>query len=182
MVNQVNPASEGPQVERLLNKPRIIPRDIRTGPRSDVVELGQGRPLNSAEIQNIVVERALAKLGDVVRQAREELGIPTDAMLDTSPEATANRIADFALGFFSKYAENNGLQDDEAGRAQYADFIGKAISQGIEEARGILGALQALNPDVADGIDQTAQLIQTRLDDFVANGLSRQDNPPTPGL
>jgi len=171
MVNQVNSAGESPELGRLISKPRIIPRKLSTGKQSDVVELGQGQPLNSAQIQSVVVERALAKLGEVVQAAREELGIPTDAVLDTSPEATANRIADFALGFFGQYAENNGLQDDEAGRAQYAEFIGNAISQGIDEARSILGSLQALNDEVTAGIDKTAELVQGRLGDFVANGL-----------
>jgi hypothetical protein len=173
MVNQINSAGEAPELGRLLSKPKIIPREMSTGKQSDVVELGQGRPLNGAQIQNMVLERAMAKLGEVVQAARDELGIPTDAVLDTSPDATANRIADFALGFFSKYAENNGLQNDEAGRAQYADFIGGAISQGIDEARGILGSLQALNADVTAGIDQTAEIVKTRLADFVTNGFSK---------
>jgi len=171
MVNAINTAGDTGEMGRLVRKARIIPTDIGKAGQGDVVQLGQGRRLDSQQVSNMVVERALAKLGEVVQLAREELGIPTDAVLDTSPEATANRIADFALGFFSKYAENNGLEDTEEGRAQYAAFIGDAINQGIEEARSILGALQALNPDVSAGIDRTAELVQTRLDDFVANGL-----------
>ena len=119
-----------------------------------------------------MVERALDKLRAVVADAKAELNLPEDSPLDTSPEATATRIADFALGFFSKYAENNGLEDNEEGRAQFAQFIGEAINAGIGEARDILSALKALNPDVDNGIEATAQIIQSRLDDFVANGLS----------
>ena len=79
--------------------------------------------------------------------------------------------ADFALGFFAQYAENNNLEDNEEGRAQFAAFIGDAINQGIDEARGILTALNALENNSFD-IDKTSGIIQSRLDDFVQNGLS----------
>jgi hypothetical protein len=123
------------------------------------------------ESQEIVLNRAFEKLRAVVAEAREALGIPEGTEVDTSPEATANRIADFALNFFAQYAENNGLADDEEGRAQFAAFIGDAINQGIDEARGILDALSALTPETESSIDQIAEYIQSRLDDFIANGL-----------
>lgn len=123
------------------------------------------------ESQEIVLNRAFEKLRAVVAEARDALGIPEGDPLDTSPEATANRIADFALNFYSQYAENNGLADDEDGRAQFAEFIGAAINQGIDEARGILDALSALNPETQSSIDQIGEYIQKRLDNFIANGL-----------
>lgn len=153
-----------------LPRPTLIPKDLRTTPRQDKVEFGK-EPISLSDAQNVVVERALEKLRGVVDAARAELGLPESASFDTSPEATANRIADFALNFFGKYAENNGLADDEAGRAQFADFIGAAISQGIEEARGIFQALNVLNGGVSDHIDKTAGIIAQRLQDFVINGL-----------
>jgi len=137
--------------------------------KQDKIAFGQQK-VSAQDRQRILLERAYEQLRGVVGQAKAELGIPEDAVLDTSPEATADRIADFALGFFAQYAENNGLEDDEAGRAQYAEFIGKAVAQGIEEARGILGALNALNGDVTGNIDKTQELIQSRFDDFVSNG------------
>ena len=127
--------------------------------------------LSEGDAQNIVLNRAFEKLRAVVAEAREALGIPEGQEVDTSPEATANRIADFALNFFAQYAENNGLADDEEGRAQFAEFIGDAINQGIDEARGILTALSALNDDTGSAIDQIAEFVQSRLDNFVANGL-----------
>lgn len=172
MVNQVNPANEGTPLGSLKDRPKLIPTDLRVPRQKDVVDFGQGRPLNQAQIQDIVVDRALEKLRDIVNDARAQLGLPEGAVVDTSPEATANRIADFALGFFGQYAENNGLEDNEEGRRQYAEFIGGAVSQGIEEARGILEALNALNPEVSGNIDQTASLVQDRFDSFVLNGLN----------
>ena len=140
-----------------------------SGLRQDRVSFG-AKPLSAADSQRVVLDRAFEKLRGVVSEARAALGLPEDAVIDTSPEATGNRIADFALGFFSKYAENHGLADDEAGRKAYADFIGGAIAQGISEARGILDSLNALNGDVSGNIDKTAEHIQSRLDDFIRNG------------
>ena len=164
-----DPAQE---LGRLIQAPRLIPRDLRIPKNQDRVDFGGGAPLSENNIQDIVVERALDKLRAVVADAKAELNLPEESALDTSPEATATRIADFALGFFSKYAENNDLEDNEEGRAQFAQFIGEAINAGIGEARDILSALKVLNPQVDNNIDATAQIIQSRLDDFVANGLS----------
>lgn len=148
---------------------RVLPREAEASKRrSDIVELGKGAKPSAGQSQSIVLERAYERLRQLVGDARTELGIPEDAILDTSPEATANRIADFALGFFGKYAENNGLANDEEGRRQFVDFIGKAVTQGIDEARGILGALNALDPDISSSIDKTASIIQQRFDAFIS--------------
>jgi hypothetical protein len=141
----------------------------------DAVEIGKGKPLSNDQSMQVVLERAMEKLRAVVDQARAELGLPEGAVIDTSPDATAQRIADFALGFFSKYADRHGLADDEAGRQQFAGFIGRAIQQGIEEARGILTALNSLNGDVDNNINKTWEVIQNRLNGFVKNGLSSPD-------
>lgn len=137
----------------------------------DQVAFGTGTRLSDQERSNLVVERALARLRSVVDDAKKELGIEEGSPLDISPEATANRIVGFALGFFDKYAKKNGLENTEEGRRQFADFIGGAISQGIDEARGILGALNALDPNTTSNIDKTASIITDKLDAFVKNGL-----------
>lgn len=172
MVN-FNPLnSDMASTQQTLGDRKLIPKDLRVPKRQDTVELGASGPVSNEQAMNMVTERAMEKLRAVVSDARAELGLAEDATLDTSPEATANRIADFALGFFDKYAENNGLEDNEEGRRQYADFIGKAITQGIDEARGILQSLNSLSGDVTANIDKTAELVDQRLEDFVTNGLA----------
>jgi hypothetical protein len=156
-----------------LTVQRTLPQDPESNPLQDTLDLGTNSLLSSQESMGVVLERAMAKLLAVVEDARAQLGIPEGAVLDTSPEATANRIADFALNFFENWLENDearlGLEDQEA-RQQFVDFIGAAIQQGIDEARGILESLQALNGDVESQIDNTAELVQQRLEDFVLNG------------
>ena len=57
------------------------------------------------------------------------------------------------------------LSEDEA-RAQFAEFIGGAINQGIQEASAILTALNALNPDVESMIETISSIINERLAAF----------------
>ena len=151
----------------LLKSSPLIPRDMQTKKTGDRVDLGQ-RALSSAQAMNIVMERALDKLRGVVGDARAQLGLPEDAVLDTSPEATANRIADFALGAFGVWQKNHGDLVEEDAREQFASFIGGAIQQGIQEARGILSALNALNGEVDTNINTTWDIIQQRLSEFVS--------------
>lgn len=139
-----------------------------TAAAADKLDLGQGGPLTAEQAIAIVTERSISKLQAVVSDARASLGLPEDSAVDISPEATANRIADFALNFFDKYLERHPEISGDDAKKQFAEFIGGAIGQGIEEARGILGALSALNPDVDNHINSIAGLIQKRLDDFVS--------------
>lgn len=138
---------------------------------SDILDLSAGKSANNTDVLDLVRNKAYEKLRAVVGDARTALGLSADETLDTSPEATADRIVNFALRYFSKYAENNNLANDEEGRRQYAEFIGGAIGQGIQEARDILSGLQVLSSDTSSLIDNTASIIQQRLDDFITNGL-----------
>ncbi len=131
----------------------------------DSVSFGAGG-LSNDESMQIVFERAMEKLRGVVDAARAELGFPEGAAIDTSPEATAGRIVDFALGNFGHFYDNHPeLSEDEA-RVQFADFIGDAINQGIQEASDILTALNALNPDVESMIETISGIINERLAAF----------------
>lgn len=146
----------------------LIPRDLRVAAaKKDMVEFGRNGSLTQEQTMQVVLERSFEKLRAVVSNARAELGLSEDDQLDTSPEATANRIADFALGAFSKWREGReGLSEEDA-RAQFASFIGGAIDQGISEARDILGALNALSGDVDANITKTSDIIRQRLAEFV---------------
>lgn len=115
--------------------------------------------LYKSAIENLN-EMLAPELGENAIQNSYESGI------DFSPEATAERIVSFATGFLPNYQQNNpALTGDEAVDG-FIDLIGGAIQKGFDEARGILESLQVLEGGVADGIDQTYQLIQQGLADF----------------
>lgn len=129
-----------------------------------------GQGVSNDQSMNIVLERAMEKLRAVVGDARAELGIPEGAVIDTSPEATAERILEFALGNFDRYHENHEELGDDEARQEFADFIGAAIHQGISEASDILSALDALNPDNESMIGTISGIVDERLAAFAAGG------------
>lgn len=136
------------------------------GTITDILEFGSSS-LTITQSTNLVLERAFEKLRAVVSDARAELGIPEDAVLDTSAEATAGRIVDFALGAFEAFLRNHSELEGQEARRTFADFIGAAIQQGISEAQQILGALNALNPEVDGKIGNISDIIAQRLEEFV---------------
>ncbi len=150
-------------------QPRIIPRDLKVESPKDTLILGKGKPLSSDQAMGVVFERAMDKLRSVVSDARQALGMTDNAPIDTSPDATGNRIADFALGAFDKWRTQHKDVADTDARKQFADFIGAAVQQGIKEARSILSALNAMGNDVSSNIDKTWSTVQKRLNDFVGN-------------
>lgn len=167
METSINALSQSAGSTSVFKTTSVFARESKSAKSSDRVDLGK-QALSSAQAMNIVMERALDKLRGVVGEARAALGLPEDAVIDTSPEATANRIADFALGAFSSWYKNHDELGEEDAREQFASFIGSAIQQGISEARGILSALNALNGEVDSNINSTWDIIQQRLSDFVS--------------
>lgn len=92
-----------------------------------------------------------------------------------SPEKTAGRILDFALSFFPKSSMFEKGGDTEDARQSFADFIGKAIQKGFDEAGAALGKL----PDkVQDGVDKTHDIVFKGLEDFIKNGLPSAKSKP----
>jgi hypothetical protein len=132
----------------------------------DTVELGLNPP-STQDALNIVLDRALEQLRQVVGDAQEALGITDTSTLDTSPDATANRIADFALGAFSVFQQNHPELEGDAAKTAFIDLVGGAVAEGIDQARGILDSLSALTPEVQDGITTIQDLVQQRFDAFL---------------
>ncbi len=173
MISNMEPVQSGMTGSpRIGEHPPLLPKAMKVASKTDRLELGQSGSVNNDQAMSMVLERAMEKLRSVVDQARTELGLPEGAELDTSPDATAGRIVEFALNFFEKYAERNGLEDNEEGRTAYVEFISKAVYQGIDEARGILSALNALNPEISGNIDKTTDIIDQQFENFIVNGRS----------
>ncbi|MDQ1257105.1 MAG: hypothetical protein QG656_1707 [Candidatus Hydrogenedentes bacterium] len=153
---------------KYVRKP-LLPQDLRIEQRKDTLDLGDHEAVTNGQAMSIVLDRTYEQLKSVVGDARKALGIPENVLVDTSPEATATRIADFALGAYEQWRGNHADLAEADAKNQFAEFIGGAIDQGIEEAKGILTSLNALNDSVSQDIDTTRGLIQTRLEDFIAS-------------
>ncbi|OGG48048.1 MAG: hypothetical protein A3F84_22490 [Candidatus Handelsmanbacteria bacterium RIFCSPLOWO2_12_FULL_64_10] len=112
------------------------------------------------------------RLADRINEAFKQAGVEVDIRevekqnLDTSPEATAKRIVDFATGFLGVYAENHADQDGEGRLEGFMSLIRDAIDQGFSDARDILKGIADISGPISDAIDRTYELTQKGLDDF----------------
>ncbi len=132
--------------------------------------------LESAQtLYNGLSEKDLKNLESLVESAKADLGVSTDSSLDVSPEATANRIVDFALLAFSQFQDNHAELSEEDVRSEFVDFLGKAIGKGVGEARDILTSLNALSEEV------DVDIINQRLQEFAKQGKPEEPSSPQTG-
>ena len=89
-----------------------------------------------------------------------------DNGVDTSPEATADRIVSFATQFFSIHQQQNSGMSLSDQLDSFMGIIGGAIDNGFKEAKDILSGLKVLQGDIADGVDKTYSLVQEGLQAF----------------
>ncbi|NRD72588.1 DUF5610 domain-containing protein [Shewanella sp. VB17] len=102
-------------------------------------------------------EKLAPTMGDNALQTAYDNGV------DTSAEATADRIINFATNFFSLYQEQNSNTSFDEQLNSFMDIIGGAIDQGFDEAKEILTNLEVLKGDIASGVEQTYALVQEGL-------------------
>jgi len=82
------------------------------------------------------------------------------------PEATANRIVDFALGFFPMFAKANPDMTHEEQVDAFQALVEGAIGEGFSEALQILGAIPG---EMMDQLNETMDLVQEKLDSFFSH-------------
>ena len=89
---------------------------------------------------------------------------------DTSPEATADRILSFALGFFDAYARQHPGEDTDKLATDFVSVVRGGFEKGFNEAKDILKAMNVLegNNNVEKSIMQTYELVSKGFDDFLA--------------
>jgi hypothetical protein len=80
--------------------------------------------------------------------------------VDTSPQATADRIVGFATAFYQKFSEQNPDMPEEERLDKFIALVGGGVDKGFEDARDILDGLGVLEGKVSDDIDSTYSLIQ----------------------
>jgi hypothetical protein len=154
---------------QLFQQAKLLPKSMEVNLPQDILQIGKGDSLSADKSMQVVYERAMQKLQSVVSDAKSALGISDDEELDTTPEATANRIADFALSGYDQWSKKHTNLSDDESRKQYSDYIGGAIQEGISQARDFLKSLNSLTGDVDSNINSTWETIQKRLNDFVSD-------------
>ena len=101
-----------------------------------------------------------------------------DSGIDTSPEATAERIVSFATAFYGKYKEQNPGKSEEENLESFLKVIGGGIEKGFADAKNILKGLQVYEGEVESGVDKTYGLVMDGLTSFREKMLELAANPP----
>jgi len=89
-----------------------------------------------------------------------------DSSIDTSPEATAERIVGFATSLFTIYQKQKPSEDQEQQLSDFMDVIGKGINQGFDDAKAILSGLKVFEGEVEEGVGKTYELVMQGLQSF----------------
>ena len=101
-----------------------------------------------------------------------------DAGIDTSPEATAERIVAFATAFYSRYKELSDQQTEEQTLDNFLALITPGVDKGFADAKDILNGLKVYEGEVESGVDKTYQLVMQGLASFREKMLELAANPP----
>jgi tRNA splicing ligase len=104
-----------------------------------------------------------------------------DSGIDTSPEATAERIVAFATGFYGRYKEQNAGKSEEENLNNFLNIIGGGIDKGFNDAKDILKGLKVYEGEVESGVDKTYSLVLQGLDSFRNKMLEMAATPPAAG-
>jgi len=103
-----------------------------------------------------------------------------DSGIDTSPEATADRIVAFATGFYSRYKDLNPGKSEEETLDNFMQIIGGGIEKGFADAKDILKGLKVYEGEVESGVDKTYGLVMQGLNSFRDKMLEMAANPTQP--
>lgn len=130
----------------------------------DIVELRD--PLDLS----IGAEMLQSAIGKQIEAMFEEHGISLEDHVgqDMSVDATAERIVDFATGFYAVWKEQNPDADDADSLDEFEATIRGAIDQGYGEAIGILKGMESISEGVFGTAEQTYDRIRELLDERFA--------------
>lgn len=138
----------------------------------DQVSIGAGAI--SMKSTQVILERAYASLESNIAAGQEafEAAGKSDYLTsvanatDNSPEAVSDRMFKGITGYiFGAFANTHPDFNAE----EFGDFKGqvmKGLQEGVEDAREIINALSKLTPEADNTIDQTLELLYSKLDGF----------------
>ena len=132
----------------------------------DVVEIG--RPIDADFAAQVLQDSLEERLNAMLESAGVESTVAdllaSDA--DFSPQATAGRIVDFAVGFYEAYQQNHEGEEGKAQLEGFVQLIKGAIEEGFAGAQELLGRLGDISGEIQTNIDETFDLTMKGIDDF----------------
>ena len=145
---------------------------------SDSVEISLSANMTVEAANGIVMDSVVEQINKAIQEAGLDLTIEETlgSGKDTSPEATAGRIAEFAGGFLPAY-EANRAPDPARIRIQgFMTLIRSAIQEGFHQARDFLEGVTKLSDTIDENISRTFELTGQYLDDFHQKQIDLIDN------
>lgn len=136
------------------------------GGRVDSVEIGRSTRINIEFSMSILQERTQSKIDMALPESQQGTLGGFDPNMDMSPEATAERIVDFATGFLDAYKMQHSEMSDEEATKNFMELIRGAIDEGFAQAKDIITSLNAMSPELDNTITETYDLVQQGLDNF----------------
>lgn len=101
-----------------------------------------------------------------------------DEGIDTSPQATADRIVAFATAFYSRYKELNPAETEQQTLDNFMALITPGVEKGFADAKDILTNLKVYEGELESAVDSTFELVKKGLAVFREKMLELAANPP----
>ena len=150
----------------LPDKATRIPRPQPSAESVDRLELSnQIDPGFAATVlQDALAKRLESALQDAGIEVPVEQFVSRGA--DMSPQATSQRIVEFATGFFDQHAAANAELAVEDRIAAFSTVVTEAVEAGFSDAGDILATLGDLEPEIQANIAETFERVSQGLEDF----------------
>jgi len=134
----------------------------KSGGSVSLSQVDQGKMLQ------LIADKSLQKIMDMARFAAQALGYDLNNLgaLDTSVEGTSSRIADFAVGLFGLYKQQNPDMSEEEALVEYESLIKGAVGSGYQEALHVLSGLGVNDQKILDTAQETINMTFQKLDNF----------------
>ena len=157
----------GPEAKQLVTSKAKSTKSEKTA------KTGSGQSFTMSQVDQsktlkLLADKSLQNIMDMTNFAAQALGYDPNSlgMLDTSPEATSSRIADFAIGLFGLYKQQNPDLSEEEALEKYEELIKGAVSKGHQEALQVLAGLGVDDRNILDTAQKTIDLTYQKLDNF----------------
>ena len=164
-------ATESARVVRADVKPRA--QEAASSRQADLatedrVEISLAANLTVEAVNGILNDSVVEHINKAIQEAGIDQKVEeTEASdVDTSPEATARRIADYSAGFLDRFAAGHGGMASEATIEGFMSLIRDAIEVGFRQARGVLAGVTKVSDTIDQNISRTLELTHQYLDEF----------------
>jgi len=160
-------------------------RILSTDPEApeEAVTLSVNRRIDYAYTQRVLTDSVEDKLNTALEKAGLDMRAEDllQEGLDVTPEATAQRITEFAVSFYEGYKQNNADVEGEEQLSGFVDLVKGAVEEGFADAREVLEGIGRIPDQVSQDMDRTLELTMEGIDAFAEEQRTLMAPPPEEG-